>query len=154
MTDHHFEPYLCLVDLTHQAALIAWGGFWFRLPSTDRPDQAVIVDDEDLGEVSPGRSETIGARSRPYGEAVVEALDADGKVVAGAATRTANHVWLTGLEPDTSTASGSWWTGNRGRPTSTTTGHQAPTVGWAFGAAIDATECGSGPTRTLTHPRR
>ena len=87
--------------LTHQAALIAWGGLWFRLPSTDRPDQAVIVDDEDLGEVSPGRSETIGARSRPYGEAVVEALDADGKVVAGAATRTANHVWLTGLEPDT-----------------------------------------------------
>jgi tartrate-resistant acid phosphatase type 5 len=101
MTEHHFEPYVHLVDVTHEAALVAWGGFWFRLPSGGSPDQAVIVDDEDLGEVSPGRSETIGARSRPYGEAVVEALDGDGEVVARTATGDANHAWLTGLEPDT-----------------------------------------------------
>src|SRR3712207_4856449 len=77
MADHHFEPSVYLVDVAHEAALIAWGGFWFWPASTGRPDQAVIVDDEDLGEVSPGRSETIGARSRTYGQAVAQALDAD-----------------------------------------------------------------------------
>jgi hypothetical protein len=101
MTDHHFEPYVHLVDVTHKAALIAWGGFWFRVPPGGGPEDAVVVDDEDLGEVSPRRDETIGARSKPYGEAVVEALDARGEVAARAATDRANHVWLTGLEPDT-----------------------------------------------------
>jgi hypothetical protein len=61
----------------------------------------MIVDDEDLGQVSPRRSETIGARSRPYGEAVVEALDPDGRVVTRVTTGDANHAWLTALEPDT-----------------------------------------------------
>ena len=80
-------------------ALVAWGGFWFHREDADaRWD---IVDDEQLGEVDPGRTESIGARSTPYGDAVVEVVDESGALVASARTDERNHVWVTGLQPDT-----------------------------------------------------
>ncbi|WP_249522144.1 purple acid phosphatase family protein [Modestobacter marinus] len=99
MSQTHFEPYVHLVDVGPDRALIAWGGFWFRRDSPDRRWR--LVDDEQLDEVDPGRVDSIGARSRSYGEAVVEVLDDDGATVGRAASSEQNHVWVEGLEPDT-----------------------------------------------------
>jgi hypothetical protein len=96
----HFEPFLHLAELTDERALIAWGGFYFR--RADEHDAAWrIVDDTELEEFTgQARTETIGARSEPFGAAVVEVLDGE-RVVARAETAERNHAWLTGLEPDT-----------------------------------------------------
>ncbi len=98
--DVHFEPFLHLASLGHDKALIAWGGFYFR--RGDSPyGQWRIVDDEELAAVAPTpRSETIGAGSEPFGHAEVEVRSGD-RVVAKEATAGGNHVWVTGLEPDT-----------------------------------------------------
>ncbi len=91
-----FEPFVHLVDVTDSAALVAWGGFFLE----ERAGGWGVVDDDDLpdGRRAGG---TIGVRSAPYGEAVVEVLDEAGAVVASARTRERNHVWVEGLEPDT-----------------------------------------------------
>ena len=96
----HFEQFLQLAGLGHDKALIAWGGFYFR--RGDSPyGHWRIVDDEELSAVAPSpRTETIGARSEPFGHAVVEVLR-DGRVVACAETDEHNHVWVSGLEPET-----------------------------------------------------
>ena len=100
MADLHFEPYVVLAGLTCESVLIAWGGFWFRV--ADRADgQWSILDDEALQSVSPGRQESIGACSEPFGRARVEILDDSGDVVASAETRETNHVWVRGLKPNT-----------------------------------------------------
>lgn len=97
--DVHFEPFVHLVDVDDDQALIAWGGFWFR-PFEDGHGWRVL-DDEQLGEVAPGRNESIGARSTPYGDAEVRLFDADDRLVTTARTDEANHVWVHGLEPAT-----------------------------------------------------
>ena len=99
MPDHHFEPFVHLVDVTADRALIAWGGFWFRREDADARWEVLGVGE--LGELDPGRTGSIGASSEPYGAAVVEVLDEAGTVVARAATDTANHAWVEGLAPDT-----------------------------------------------------
>jgi tartrate-resistant acid phosphatase type 5 len=97
-TTTHFEPYLHLAGVTADAALVAWGGFWFR---EDEDGRLRLVDQDEVDELDGGRTESIGARSEPYGAAVVEACDTEGRVVARAATDEVNHAWLHGLEPDT-----------------------------------------------------
>jgi transposase InsO family protein len=82
-----FEPYVQLVDVTSEAALIAWGGF--RLGEHGGRWRA-----ERAGE-------TLGARSAPFGRAEVEVLDSDGAVAARAVTSEANHIWVNGLRPAT-----------------------------------------------------
>ena len=86
-----FEPSLHLVDVTEDAALIAWGGFWLE----ERDGRPWVVDDDEL---PPGG--TIGACSPPYGRARVE-VRSGGRIVGRAETADVNHVWLEGLEPDT-----------------------------------------------------
>ena len=82
-----FEPYVLLVDVTDTAALVAWGGFHLA---------------EKHGRWgATAHGETIGARSVPLGRAAVEAVDADGTVVARSTTEDANHAWLEGLAPGT-----------------------------------------------------
>ncbi len=61
----HFEPFVHLAGLDDDQVLIAWGGFWFR-PFPDWRGWRT-VDDEELGDIEPGRTETIGVRSQPYG---------------------------------------------------------------------------------------
>lgn len=101
MRDAHFEPFLHLAGLAHDRALIAWGGFFFRAPDRDDQDWH-IVPDPDLDAVTQGRRATIGADSRPYGPAEIEVVEErSGRVAARASTREANHVRVTGLEPDT-----------------------------------------------------
>jgi len=95
----HFEPFLHLADLSSEDALIAWGGFWFQRQSSDA--RWHIVDDEELAEVTgEPRTETIGARSEPFGHAVVE-VEREGEVVARVETADENFAWVHGLEPDT-----------------------------------------------------
>jgi len=94
MDGTHFEPYLHLAGVTDDKVLVAWGGFWFR-------GDDGLLDEDELHEVDPGRKDTIGVRSRPYGAAVVEVADRTGAVVARAETDEANHVWVDGLEPNT-----------------------------------------------------
>ncbi|HET9532582.1 MAG TPA: metallophosphoesterase [Blastocatellia bacterium] len=101
MPEFHAEPYLYLGALTHKAALIAWGGFYFRVRGRSSAGDWKLVDDQDLEHVNPPRRETIGARSEPYGKARVEVFDRSGEMAAFAETCTANHVWVTGLSPDT-----------------------------------------------------
>ena len=81
------EPYVQLVDVTDEAALIAWGGF--RLGERDGRWQA-----EQAGE-------TFGVRSEPRGRAAVEVLDGDGRLAGRAVTGDANHAWVPGLRPAT-----------------------------------------------------
>lgn len=95
----HFEAYLHLAGLTHKSALVAWGGFYFKVASERGGFK--LIDDADLDSVHPPRSSSIGARSAPYGPGRVEVLDDSGRVVATGETTTANHCWVSGLEPDT-----------------------------------------------------
>jgi tartrate-resistant acid phosphatase type 5 len=82
-----FEPYVQLVDVTAESALIAWGGF--QLAERDGVWSAVRA------------GETLGARSLPFGKAAVEVFDRDGVVAARTVTDEANHAWVRGLRPGT-----------------------------------------------------
>ena len=101
MPDFHAEPYLYMAGLTHKAALIAWGGFYFRVRGRLNGEEWKLVDDSDLDHVHPPRRESIGARSEPFGAARVEVFDGAGDLVSFAETTTTNHAWVTGLAPDT-----------------------------------------------------
>jgi len=98
MPEFHAEPFIYLPAVTHKAALIAWGAFYFRVTSRGA---SKLVDDDDLKYVHPPRKDSIGARSAPYGPARVEVSDEGGNVVASANTEVTNHCWVTGLLPDT-----------------------------------------------------
>ncbi len=101
MPDFHAEPYLYLAGLTHKAALIAWGGFYFRVRGRRNGEEWKLVDDGDLEHVHPPRRESVGARSEPFGAARVEVFDTGGDLAGFAETTTTNHAWVTGLRPDT-----------------------------------------------------
>jgi hypothetical protein len=94
----HFEPYVYLAGLTHKSALVAWGGFYFKV-ARETADWK-LVDDSDLDNVHPPRRSSIGSKSDPYGAARVDVLDERGAIAVSGETRTANHLWLAGLEPD------------------------------------------------------
>jgi tartrate-resistant acid phosphatase type 5 len=79
------EPYVHLVDVTSDAALIGWGCFHL----------------EDDGSRAIPRGETIGQQSEPLGRATVEVLDGDGDVVTRTAVDDANHAWVHDLRPAT-----------------------------------------------------
>lgn len=83
----HVEPYVHLVDVTSDSALVAWGCFH-------------LDGDEDGWRAMPS-GETIGERSEPVGRAAVEVLDDDGAIVARTAVDDANHAWVEGLTPAT-----------------------------------------------------
>jgi tartrate-resistant acid phosphatase type 5 len=98
MPEFHAEPYIYLPAISHKSALVAWGAFYFRVSSSGGMK---LVDPDDLEHVHPPRTDTIGARSAPYGPARVEVRDGAANTVAVAMTDTANHCWVTGLKPDT-----------------------------------------------------
>lgn len=96
----HFEPFVHLAGLTHDDALVAWGGFWFRRPEGGS-DRWEIVENPDYPQVDRiDRRHSIGVDSEPYGPAVVEVMEeATGEVAARVETSEANHVWVRGLQP-------------------------------------------------------
>ena len=93
----HGEPFIHLVDLASDRALIAWGAFFFQRTEGSRWE---IVDDEQLPD-RVGRRRCIGATAEPYGQATVQVLTPDGKLAAEAATDERAWVWVEGLEPET-----------------------------------------------------
>jgi predicted phosphodiesterase len=97
LPDSHVEPFIHLVDVTHQGALVAWGGFHFVRDL--RNERWEIVDDSDL-ERRFGRHTCIGHEAEPFGKAVVQVSDASGRVVTEASTDDRTWVWVEGLEPD------------------------------------------------------
>ncbi len=94
----HVEPFVHLVDVTHDRALIAWGAFWFE--HADGAPRWEIVDDQQLERVA-GRRGCIGSSAEPFGAARVDVLDAEGDVVASASTSERSWVWVEGLQADT-----------------------------------------------------
>jgi len=118
MPDFYAEPYLHLAGLSHKSALVTWGAFYFK--TRDNSPEFKLVDDSDLKNVFPPRQQSIGARSTPYGEAVVTVRDLDGTVVSQRSTAVANGLWMTGLRPDTPyryevVVKGEAWAGGRRR---------------------------------------
>ena len=98
MPEFHSEPYLYLPAISHRSVLVAWGAFYFRARSENGMK---LVEAKDLQHLHPPRVETIGARSSPYGEATVTVRDGSGRVTASGFANSANHCWISGLEPDT-----------------------------------------------------
>jgi hypothetical protein len=96
MAEVHREPFLHLVDVAHDRALIAWGAFFFTRGDSGRWR---ILDDEELGRV--GRHGSIGHQAEPYGASTVQLLDDAGQVVAEESTDERTWVWFEGLTPDT-----------------------------------------------------
>src|SRR4028119_187417 len=97
-TDVHPEPFVHLVDLSHDRVLVAWGAFFFF--RDERSERWEIVDDSDLA-ARVGRRTCIGHSAEPAGSATVEVLDEHGDVVASAQTEDSSWVWVEGLAPDT-----------------------------------------------------
>lgn len=96
--DVHVEPFVHLVDVTHDGALVAWGAFHFRRDhERERWD---IVDDADLKQ-GFGRHTCIGHDAEPFGRGRVEVLDGEGAVAAVATSEDRTWVWVEGLQPDT-----------------------------------------------------
>jgi tartrate-resistant acid phosphatase type 5 len=98
MPEFHAEPYLYLPAISHKSVLVAWGACYFRVRSSG---EMKLVAPGDLKHIHPPRTDTIGARSAPYGPARVEVFDSSGVKVAVARTDATNHCWVTGLQPDT-----------------------------------------------------
>ncbi|HEX6248165.1 MAG TPA: metallophosphoesterase [Nocardioidaceae bacterium] len=97
-TEVHEEPFVHLVDLSHDRVLISWGAFCFTRNSPDHRWE--IVDDEHLYE-NVGRRTSIGSNAEPFGAATVEVFDlADGTTVATASTDQRTWVRVAGLEPE------------------------------------------------------
>ena len=94
----HVEPFVHLVDVSHDRALVAWGAFWFQ--RSDAAARWEIVDDQQLHELA-GRRTCIGSSTEPFGDSLVEASDAGGRVVASGRTSEHCWAWLEGLQPDT-----------------------------------------------------
>jgi predicted phosphodiesterase len=94
----HREPFVHLVDVSHDRALVALGAFWFRW--VDSVSRWEIVDDQDLQRLA-GRHTSIGSSAEPFGATRVQAFDRDGRVVAETHTVDRSWVWLDGLQPDT-----------------------------------------------------
>lgn len=93
----HVEPFIHLVDVTHESALIAWGAFHFR--RDDAVGRWEILDDSELQEACR-RHTCIGHGAEPFGAGTVEVLDEGGEVVARASTEDRTWVWVEGLDPD------------------------------------------------------
>ncbi|HJV13828.1 MAG TPA: metallophosphoesterase, partial [Propionibacteriaceae bacterium] len=93
----HREPFIHLVDLGWDRALIAWGAFFFERTERGRWE---IVDDGQLpGRV--GRHTCIGTSAEPYGHATVQVFTTDEKVAAEVSTDERAWAWVEGLEPET-----------------------------------------------------
>jgi len=93
--DHYEEEYLYLADLTHDAALIGWGKFFFNRKMKLVKDHDIHMFDGQLG-----RHTSIGATCESYGTVTVEVVDASGAVVQRVETED-TYTWVSGLSPDT-----------------------------------------------------
>lgn len=97
----HREEYLYLPALTHDAAIIAWGGFFFEVEREDDQEEWELLDDSKLPK-SVGRKQSIGESSEAYAtHATVCVTDAGTCATQEVPVEAANHVIIHGLKPDT-----------------------------------------------------
>jgi tartrate-resistant acid phosphatase type 5 len=98
----HLEQYVYLPGLSHNAALIAWGGFFFKVKGELEGGKWKLVDDEDLPQPQPGRLGTIGVSSKPFGaQAKVFVFEEGGEPDVPIFVGNTNHAIVRGLKPDT-----------------------------------------------------
>lgn len=99
----HFEEYLYLPALTHDAAIIAWGGFYFEVKKDDDEEEWKLLDDDKLPKLATGhrRKQTIGEQSEAYApQATVFITDLSTGLTTNVAVQGSNHAIIRGLQPD------------------------------------------------------
>jgi tartrate-resistant acid phosphatase type 5 len=97
----YLEEYLYLPSLTHDSAIIAWGGFFFDINRHDGREEWKLLDDDKIRK-RLGRRGTIGEKSEPYAQrARVEVRQADGAHSVEVNVESANHAIVTGLRANT-----------------------------------------------------
>lgn len=103
----HREPYITLAGLTETSALITWGAFFFDVTGQELDGRFKIIHDKDLKLLNPPRKTSIGESSEPYGPATLRVWrkDGGGQVIEVSVDPKPkdkiNHVWVTGLTPNT-----------------------------------------------------
>ncbi|MCI0489321.1 MAG: metallophosphoesterase [Blastocatellia bacterium] len=98
----HLEEYLYLPGLTHNSAIIAWGGFYFKVKGDPDEGKWEIVDDSGLPRTDRSRPGSIGVRAKPYGpQAKVYVFEAGTPPRQPIYVGNANYAWVRGLAPDT-----------------------------------------------------
>ena len=97
----HFEEFLYLPALTHEAVIIAWGGFFFEVTTHHDKEKWRLLD-ADEAETRVGRREAVGEKSKPYGsQARVELTELGGGNPLVVFIAGANSAVVSGLKPDT-----------------------------------------------------
>jgi len=97
----HCEEYLYLPALTYDAAIIAWGGFFFEVEREDDEEEWKLLDDDKLRK-HVGRKQTIGESSEAYAPCTsVFVTEAGTGVTKEVSVEANNHVVVRDLEPDT-----------------------------------------------------
>lgn len=101
----HFEEYLYLPALTHDAAIVAWGGFYFEVEKDDDEEEWELLDDDKLPKLANGhrRKQSIGEQAEAYApQATVLVTETATNVTREfPAVAHANHAVIRGLKPDT-----------------------------------------------------
>jgi len=101
----HFEEFLYLPALTHEAVIIAWGGFFFEVETHQGKEKWELLEVDKVAQRVPrlkGVKELIGQNSKPYGtQARVEITQENGDPIIVHVTG-ANCAVVTGLKPNTS----------------------------------------------------
>lgn len=96
----HCEEYLYLPALTHDAALIAWGGFFFVVERDDE-EEWELIDDDKLPRLV-GRKQCVGESAEAYApRATVFVTEAGTGATQTVNVEAANHAVVRGLKPDT-----------------------------------------------------
>jgi hypothetical protein len=62
----HREEYLYLPALTHDAAIIAWGMFYFKVKGELDDGKWNLLKDDEIPQPDPARPGTIGIKAKPY----------------------------------------------------------------------------------------
>jgi len=95
LSDHYEEEYVYLADVTHDAALIAWGKFFFNRKMKRIKDNKLH-----MLEGHHERRSSIGANCESYGRVRVEVLNAAGNVEQHIETQR-TYAWVRGLSANT-----------------------------------------------------
>ena len=98
MTETHFEPFLHLADVGPDRALVTWGGFWFHRRTPTRGGTSSTTSSWATSTPAARRASARGRR--PTAMRSSRSSTRPGRWSPRRAPTT-NHVWVTGLQPDT-----------------------------------------------------
>jgi len=98
----HFEQYVYLPALTHDSAIVAWGGFYFKVKTDDGKEKWKLLEDEDIPDRDPARPGSIGMNSKLCGPAAeVQVVNTQTGETRTVSVEGANHAEIRGLQADT-----------------------------------------------------